>query len=340
MSRAEAKYRMPLLVAVALTTVWVILGVFDARYTPYTGYQTDSGYVVISVAEGGPAEAAGLQVGDRVLAVDGIAVENTREIRRQPRAQVGQTTNVEIDRGGSTMTIGIVNAGLPPASMFTSYASALIGICFVFFGFSAYTKAPARKTLLLALAGVGIGFNFAAGPYIASPTVSTVIVALSLPLVYIGLAMLYHFILSMPKPSAGIERPGAVRMLYAPAIITGLALAVIISAQVDATGTLNRLIQIVVGLVIAGYFLGSVVTMIRRFRGATAQERAVHGLGLMLYGTILGFAPIIFAIVMGIIAPRVVLPGANYLILTFVLIPVTFSMAAVRSVRAGEILNA
>jgi len=340
MSQIRAPYRMPLLVAVAMITVWSILGVFDARNVPSTGYQTDGSYTVISVDGGSPAETAGLRVEDRVVTVNGVAIENTREILRQGRPAIGSSSVIEVERGGSLLTFDVVNGPPSTRTLLDSYLFVVIGLCFVFFGFSAYSKAPARKTLLLALAGGAIGVNFAGGPYIGSPALSSVMAAIVVLLIYLGLAMLYHFILSMPQPSAALERSGTLRLLYGPAVVAGVLLAVIIGSQMNATSGLNRMLQVAIGLVLAGYFLGSVVAVIVRYRSATDTERMANGLGLMLMGTIIGFAPLIVVIVSGIIAPRLVLPGSNYYILTFALIPITFSMAAVRSVRNGPTIEA
>lgn len=337
MNPTDAPFRMPLLVAAAVITIWALLGVLDARNVAYTGYQTDAGYVVTSVSEGSPAETADLRVRDRVRTVNGIAIENTREMLRQDRPAIGSTTVLQVERDGSTITLDLVNGARSTRSLVDSYLLIVIGLCFVFFGYSAYSKAPARKTLLLALAGAGIGFNFTGGPYIGSPALASLVTAVIVLVVYIGLAMLYHFVLSMPRASAALQRTATLQLLYAPAVIAGIAIAVVVGTQMNATSTLNRVTQVAVGVVLAGYFLGSVVAVIRRYGKADDATRKAHGLALMLAGTILGFAPLIIVIVMSIVAPSVVLPGANYYILTFALIPITFSMAAVRSVRSEQV---
>lgn len=309
MDPTDAKFRMPLLVAAAVIVLWSGLGVLDARNVPAARYQTAPGYVVTSVLEGSASQAAGLRVGDRVRAIDGVAIEDTRELLRQPRPEIGSTTVPGIERDGSAMTVDVENAAPSTRPLIDSYLIVLVGLCFVFFGYSAYVKAPDRKTLLLALAGVGIGLSFAGGPCIASPILSSLVSTVGVFLVYPGLAMLYQFILSMPRPSAALERARTVRPLYAPAVIAGLAIGVVIVDRLDATGTLNRAIQIVIGVVLAGYFPGSIVAMVRRYSKANDADQQAHGLGLMRAGTVIGFAPLIIAIVTGIVAPRVVLPA-------------------------------
>ena len=64
-----------------------------------------SGLEIMSVSEGGPAEEAGLQVGDIILAVDGHAVNGmtTTEVRDLVRGEPGTKVALGIDRNGEKL---------------------------------------------------------------------------------------------------------------------------------------------------------------------------------------------------------------------------------------------
>ena len=81
------------------------IGVQVVPMTPelrsHFGAPEDVGVLVSRVEEGGPAETAGIQVGDILSAVDGRAVESGRQLSRQIRKkEEGDTVTVELYRNG------------------------------------------------------------------------------------------------------------------------------------------------------------------------------------------------------------------------------------------------
>jgi hypothetical protein len=68
-------------------------------------------YLVREFRSGLPAEKAGLKVGDRVVACNGIAlatVTSDREVKRLCQVEVGQALKLDIRRGGSPLELSIV----------------------------------------------------------------------------------------------------------------------------------------------------------------------------------------------------------------------------------------
>jgi hypothetical protein len=68
-------------------------------------------YLVRELRGGLPADKAGLRVGDRVLACNGIAlatVTSDREAKRQCRVEAGQVLKLDIRRGSSPLEISII----------------------------------------------------------------------------------------------------------------------------------------------------------------------------------------------------------------------------------------
>ena len=70
---------------------------------PYVGFEFSGESVVGAVAPGGPAAAAGLQVGDRILTIDGLPPMSSGEIYLRPGAG---TLQLEVAREGQTLGAG------------------------------------------------------------------------------------------------------------------------------------------------------------------------------------------------------------------------------------------
>ena len=56
----------------------------------------------------------------------------------------------------------------------------------------------------------------------------------------------------------------------------------------------------------------------------------------MLIGTLAGLILPLVTIILSILAPQAVLPGQSFYFLTFVLIPITWSMAALKGGDSGQ----
>ena len=68
----------------------------------------EQGLLIVSVEAGGPADAAGLMLGDVILAVDGDVVGQVEQLQeRLTGDRVGKTVSVRIARGGEPREIGV-----------------------------------------------------------------------------------------------------------------------------------------------------------------------------------------------------------------------------------------
>ena len=56
----------------------------------------------------------------------------------------------------------------------------------------------------------------------------------------------------------------------------------------------------------------------------------------MLIGTLAALILPLLTIILSVVAPQVVLPGQSFYFLTFILIPITWSMAALKGGDAGQ----
>jgi serine protease Do len=78
------------------------------------GWQSSGGFVVTRVEHGGPAEQAGVRAGDRLLAVNGIAINSVDDVQRGIYgASVGDRLALRLERTGRRFEVTLVLAELP-----------------------------------------------------------------------------------------------------------------------------------------------------------------------------------------------------------------------------------
>jgi regulator of sigma E protease len=68
----------------------------------------DAESTVEQVTPGEPGAAAGLQVGDRIVSIDGVQVKSAADVRRHVRAAANQRLQFGIERAGQTAQIAII----------------------------------------------------------------------------------------------------------------------------------------------------------------------------------------------------------------------------------------
>jgi hypothetical protein len=330
-----SRIRTPLLLVSVAVLVWAALGALDVGNFTYSGYATDGNNTITRVTEGGPADRAGLQTGDYVRSIGGIAVENTRALAQRQRPAINEVRSIEVERDGRTVDVELSYAPLPVSNVLVAYGAIVVGILFLACGVWAFLVSPSRETLLLAALGVSFSIGFTAGPYFSAPTVRTAVGLVVLLLIIVGLAVLTHFLLVFPKPKRALERRSSSWILYGPAVVVGLLTAWLVLAQPPATSATNVFFRVLFGLLLVGYFGAALVALIHSYVKTGPRDRAASGLNLLLIGTIVGLGPTLIISIVGLIAPQVVVPGASFLPLALGLIPVAFALAAVKGERAA-----
>ncbi|MBI2855852.1 MAG: trypsin-like peptidase domain-containing protein [Chloroflexi bacterium] len=95
---------------------WLGVGVDDV--TPVIAAQEDfsvkRGALVISVTPGGPAQKAGLQAGDIIVAFDGAEVESVKQLQKAVRRyEVGDKATVTLARGKDTRDLQVTLEEMP-----------------------------------------------------------------------------------------------------------------------------------------------------------------------------------------------------------------------------------
>lgn len=114
--------------AISILSLWTVLVVGYPELLPTVGRLID----------GMPAKAAGVQVGDRILAVEGTPIRTWDELTRIIHRSAGQPLNLQVQREGATLTLRVTPAaqehpdpfgrartvglmGVSPSGAFTTY---------------------------------------------------------------------------------------------------------------------------------------------------------------------------------------------------------------------------
>jgi hypothetical protein len=312
-----------LLVFAAVVVVYGALGWLDVRNYAQGGWATTPDNTVTQVLSGSPSEAGGLQVGDKIVSLGGIAVTDAAAQADRGRPKIGETWEFVVERDGATVSLDVTFGEMVPERRFLAHAGFLVGFCFIVFTVRAFIQEQTASTQALALGGILFSFAFIVGPYFGSPMLRSLDNAVTTLLVWLGVATILNFLLVH-------LRSGGNRLVYIPGLAVGLVIAWRILAQPEATDTLNNLTSAAVGVVAAFYLIASLVTVYRSYAAATGSERESSGLQLMMIGAVVGMLLPIINIVISVVAPQVVLPGQNFYFLTFIAIPITWSMAVLK----------
>ncbi len=321
------------LIALAVAVVLIafaILNFLDLGRQPYDGLSTTDN-VAVRVRPGSPAEQAGFQKGDRLLTDGGIDVADAKALSRRPRPAPGDTREYTISRDGASQTLTVTYAAMPSRDWALGVCGLLIGLAFVVFGMRPYLRSAGGPEKLFAAASLCLGFAFIGWPYTASYALRTALAAVLVPVIYIGLALLVHFLASFPKRMPWLDRAGMRTLLYAPAVAFAVFVLCMIVLQPRATSGLNAFGRIFSGVVVAGYFASAILVLVRQYGRATAQQRQQLGLNVMVGSAVIALLPIILAVLVNVLAPQVVLPGSDFYFLTFILLPIGLSVALAKA---------
>jgi hypothetical protein len=330
--------RVAFLAAAIIALVFGALAALEAENRTYTGYRVSDGSRVLRVDHDSPGAAAGLRVGDVIQSLNGMPAANRTELQElQRRAPAAGAWRMEVERDSETVRLEISPTGLPANEIRLARTRSLLGLFFLGFPFWAWFTSPDSPALLLAIFGLSFGFLLMGAPYFESPVVRSVLDGVAILVLYTGMTALVHFLLAFPSRRPFLDRRWAPVVLYGPALIVVLV----------SVGTLNLSFEIIsrnllgmLSTILGGaYFLSAIVLLVWRYVAASRAERARHGLGMMLAGTLAAFGPVVLYPVVTSLWPA---STRFYQIfystysppLTLALIPVAFSVAAVRSARS------
>lgn len=337
----DASGRWIILALATLIITWGLFSLADQSNTPYSGF--GGAVEVFRVDEGGPANQAGMQVGDRVISRNGIPADDLRTLRRQPRAEIGEALSFVVERTDAvtgdttTETLVVTFTAEPSSDAAGDFVGAVIGLVILFCGIFVYFRVPSQASLLFCVVCLCYGHGMFPTLYFSTFEVRIFMEVISM---LIGLAMLasfLHFLLVFPKRKKLLEKAGKEKVIYLPAALLALiAIFNLISDQLNhGLGTVLARSSVILFL---GYVVLSIAAIIHTFLKATPEDRRGFGLNFVLWSIIIGIAPLLLSTMFGILSPRISLPGADYYWIIRVLIPVAFAHALMKSGRPPAVV--
>lgn len=327
MSNQFTKYTTLLYIVGVLFIIWGILGAMDAKNYTYIGYNLDDNYTVIKIEEGSPAEIAGLQLGDIVKSTGGIAITDTKAKRNRKRAEIGESREFVVDRNGEEKSLELTYTGMTDKNRNLNSIGNFIGLLFILVGLFSHRKHKTSLSFSFAVFALCFGFLFSSGPYISAIFLSTVVNIVSTSVVLFSFTYMAIYMLRYPPESKFLDNVRNRKLIYVPMILLILIIIILEVMQTDGSGTLNLVMRLLFGAFIICYFGISVITLIRKYAKSSAADKQSSGLNMMLIGTVIGLLPILIYFTINTISPSSDLPGNDYVFITFLAIPIFFSLA-------------
>ena len=305
----------------ALFILWGILGKMDSSNYTYRGFQTGDNNQIIVIDEGSPASEAGFEIGDVIVTNGGIDQNDNKALSKRSRPNIGDKRTYVVDRNGESVSLELTFSELPDTDKSLNNVGFIMGILFVLIGFYMLQKNASSLTKAFTLFILCFGFIFFNGPYLEPGFLKTLVNCISTSIVLLSFAFMMAYMLEFP-PQAKIPK-----FLFIPALVVITLVCVLSVVRPDGSGTFNMILRLIFGVTIIFYFLGSLITLIKKYAGATSEVRSETGLNLMLAGALIGLLPIIIYFTAGVISPGINLPGNDYIFITFLAIPICFAMA-------------
>ena len=340
--RRLLRYLLAILFAVAATTYSVLWVHHERQATPQPGFVSyeysaaTRSMVVGAVVPGSPAEEAGLQTGDRIVAIDGKPLESLRPFYEA--IVVGQKDVVEftVERpssAGGRRTVKLVLRGSKPAPMRMTRLEHLLSLPIGYYplGFLVvglavlFLRPDDPHAWLLALL---FGGFVAGGPLFEGaipPPLRGFAVGYKIVMSWISGALFYYFFAVFPSPSP-LDRklPWLKYILLAVAIVAtvpiglrclfaGGTLPLYLDSHLPATTAVTWLLAGQAGLPVPASrwpWSGPGVVFLGSFLGATtlglvsllsnnflsADAQVRRKAHVMVWGTVIGVAPVTLAV--------------------------------------------
>lgn len=326
MSDQSTKNGGILIIASIVFILWGILGLMDAKNYSYDGYNTDGNNKIVQVKAGSPAETAGMQVGDVMKSYDGILVTDSKSFSKRGRTEIGDTIEIVVDRNGEEKVLQVTYIQLPDLNNTLNMLGFMMGLLFIVLGLYVHNKKKTALSFAFAVFAVFFGFIWFKGPYINPGFLNELINSINIALIMYAFVALARFILQYPPQSLFLNG-GNNRWIYAPAALIVVIIWILNFTRPDSTSSLNVTINMMFFAVIVFYFGVAFMTLMSKYLKANAEERKSLALNHMLLGAVFGLLPFLIFFTISKISPTTILPGDDYMFLTFAFIPIFFSLA-------------
>jgi sigma-B regulation protein RsbU (phosphoserine phosphatase) len=300
---------------------------------PYFG-MTLRGNRVVRVDPGGPAGDAGIESGDRILAVNGDAIDRIPFLsERFYSGALGRVPALDLESRYGVKSVHVVAEAKPRRERMHAAAAMLTGVGFVVIGVYTALRLEGMLTTLFFLLCAGFSLMLLPISPPEPPIMPWLVGSLRALAALFVPPLLLHFFLLFPAPRKLIlQQPQILRWIYVPALVSLLPLAYMTSGalwQAPAVGTLWIAIVMLSTLSFGTFALLAILSFVRGYRRVRSGfERRRYS--VTLFGTILGMAPILASTIVHLFRPQAEPPWEFLTFIGPILIPLSFAYAIVR----------
>ncbi len=312
---------------------WGSFGFFDRLQQGRGGFTYMPDYVVNFVEPNGAAEKAGLLLGDRVVRVEGAAVEDLPLYSRWPRALspgAGESLNMVVRRDGEIVSLDLVYGPTPLGVINLRLGVAVIGLAFLLFCLWPIVTVRTPHALALARIGLVAGLaTFGMGPYLG--TWDGIASHVQVASMFLLVVLMLQFFLRFPEPKPiGVKRVSQ-WLIFGPWVlfVGCLVLELVFHPRLYHTfGGAGMMLLLAYGaltLVAVGYSLLKI----------PMRELWASGMGWILLGLLVAMGPSLMVFLAMLMIPGLWLPGVSYFQLLLMAIPLSMALAVRRQARSA-----
>ncbi len=296
------------------------------------GYRTNMDHAVIQVAPDGPAEKAGLQVGDAIKSIDGIDVKDIKSHLQRPKPKIDDIRAMTVEREGNQKEISLNLTEYPLQYKVHFLLLKVIGLCGIFVYLYVYLKVQSRITFLCLIGGLCMALgHFFQILGIESRALFVVYYIVFSAMLFLGLSLGAYFFLLFPKPKSLLEKKNVKVFLFAPAIACTVFTSMILLLKPAIMGVRNNSLILILNGGAAYYILWIGITVVHTYIRATPQERSQQGLNILFFGTVLVTALVLAPTIAVMVATIEALPGWMFYTLSPIIMPFILATAVLKT---------
>lgn len=315
--------------AYVVVIAWGVAGIADGGERAEALVLYDPDYVIRHVERGGRLDRAGLHVGDSVVSVEGIAVEELGMYSRYPRSlspAPGQSLLMEVEREGEPVRARVLYGSARPVPAALRYGATAFLLSFMASGLWVFLTVRSAQALRMAYIGLALGVALP-GPNVGAWRGVTGHIQVAG--VVLWTLFLLRFFLLFPKPKRLGESRMGTCLLYAPWVVLLVCqgLELLYHPRFYHTfAPLYGLLMLVYGVLAAATAMHTMVTM-------PQEEAQVSGMDMIRWGVLLASGGTLLALADWALLPGADVPGSALLPMLAAAVPLSMALAVRRAAR-------